>query len=653
MIPPPDSHPPYQAGRKSVRLAQVRPDVAAEWHPGRNGNVDPGQVAAFSHQKVWWRCPRRHVWQASIASRVRGAGCPFCSGRRTTRATSLAGRFPDLASQWHPERNPNSRAELVSPGSKQKVWWRCERGHEWQARISSRVAGRGCPYCARRLVDGPASLSTLRADLLSEWDSEANRGSDPALLAVGSNRKVWWHCAAGHRWEATVASRTRRGTGCPYCAGRRVAPERSLAALKPDLAHEWHPRRNRPFSPHTVSLGSNRQVWWRCERGHLWQARIQWRVKGTGCPYCSGRRVTPTRSLAACRPKWLVEWDEERNVDLNPKEVTVSSSVPVWWRCQAGHSWQASPNRRSKGSGCPYCAGRRILPERSLAALHPDLAAELDEERNHGLDPWLIAPAANRKLWWRCGRGHVWSARVSSRSAGRTGCPTCADRGPKGVPIFEACPDLAAEWDRELNDGKGEELTTGSKVKAWWRCPLVPAHRWRTSVHARARGTGCPYCAHRRPAPDTCLATVAPTLAASWHPTLNGDLSPTDVLPGSPRRIWWRCPDGHNWVTSLRARSRGTGCPYCSRRLTTPDRSLSVVRPDLAQEWHPRRNGELSPSDVATRSNLRVWWRCPEGHVWEAQVSNRTRGAKCPKCRRTPAPQSSGGNRRMRASATK
>lgn len=39
--------------------------------------------------------------------------------------------------------NPN----LLTYGSAKKVWWICDKGHEWQARISSRVNGTGCPIC--------------------------------------------------------------------------------------------------------------------------------------------------------------------------------------------------------------------------------------------------------------------------------------------------------------------------------------------------------------------------------------------------------------------------------------------------------------------------------------------------------------------------
>jgi DNA-directed RNA polymerase subunit RPC12/RpoP len=615
-----------------LSLARARPHLALEWHGQRNSPLFPADVATFSHRKVWWRCQRRHVWSATVASRARGTGCPYCAGRMVTRATSLGGRHPDLCQHWHPTRNGALSAYEISPGSKRKVWWLCEVGHEWQAQVASRTAGKGCPYCSNRYVAQDRSLAAQRPDLLAQWDGEKNAGIDPFALVPGSNRKVWWKCRKDHRWLATIASRARRESGCPYCAGKRVDSESCLASLHPDLAKQWHPRRNRPLNPTNIGIGSNRRVWWRCDKGHQWQTTVQSRSLGTGCPYCSGRRTTPARSLTKLRPDLLQEWDTSHNPGLDPNNLAASTITPVWWRCREGHLWQAPPGRRARGEGCPYCAGRLTARNRSFAALHPNLLAEVHPERNTALDPWSLAPATNRKIWWRCSLGHQWYARVSARTVGKTGCPTCADTSPKGIPIFDRHPELAEQWDLELNAGTGEELTTGSKVKAWWRCRLKPTHRWQARVQARTRGTGCPYCAHRRPAPETCLAATGPDLASQWHPVLNAELSPTDVLPGSSRRVWWACSAGHSWRAPIRLRSRGTGCPYCSGRLVTPPRSLAAVRPQLVSEWHPRRNLDLGPSDVTARSNRKVGWLCPKGHAWQTNVAHRVGGTGCPKC---------------------
>ena len=42
----------------------------------------------------------------------------------------------------------------------------------------------------------------------------------------------------------------------------------------------------------------------------------------------------------------------------------------------------------------------------------------------------------------------------------------------------------------------------------------------------------------------TTLSQSHPELAAQWHPTKNGSITPDAVFGGSHKRIWWQCPDG-------------------------------------------------------------------------------------------------------------
>src|ERR1700677_3423902 len=112
-----------------------------------------------------------------------------------------------------------------------------------------------------------------------------------------------------------------------------------------------------------------------------------------------------------------------------------------------------------------------------------------------------------------------------------------------------------------------------------------------------------------------------PQLVAEWHPTLNGEATPGDFSSGSGRKVWWKCAKGpdHEWAASPNSRTRGlTGCPYCARRRVSVTNSLARARPDLALQWHPERNGTLTPDQVAVGSSRRVWWRCPVDvdHEW-------------------------------------
>lgn len=290
-------------------LAALRPDVAAEWHPTKNGllelpGLQPETLGVKSAREVWWRCqPCGHEWRASIRTRCVGSGCPVCS-QRELRQHSLAERNPDLAREWHPD---------------------------------------------------------------------LNRGLDPFTLGHASERKVWWRCSqCGHEWRATVKHRAYRDQGCPDCGKRRsaefltnrrsweVPQHRSFARQRPDLLAEWHDERNQGLDPHTIGRGSNLSVWWRCSNcAYEWQARPSHRYDGNGCPNCSGRSVPGERSLGAMRPDLLADWHPDRNGQADPFAIALKTQrVRLWWRCRyCGHEWQTSPASRSQSKGgCRRCA---------------------------------------------------------------------------------------------------------------------------------------------------------------------------------------------------------------------------------------------------------------------------------------------------------
>jgi transposase-like protein len=172
-----------------------------------------------------------------------------------------------------------------------------------------------------------------------------------------------------------------------------------------------------------------------------------------------------------------------------------------------GHEWQtSSASRVAGGYGCPRCAVTRraaarrgtFAPGRSLAALHPDLAAELRD-----LDPDTLGPGSRTRAWWRCAAcGHEWESTIKQRVAGH-GCPRCAlahraaarRRVPAERSLAVRYPALAAELDPTRN-GDLDPFTLGvsTRQEVWWRCPDC-GQEWRARVRDRAAGSGCPRCA--------------------------------------------------------------------------------------------------------------------------------------------------------------
>lgn len=337
-----------------------------------------------------------------------------------------------------------------------------------------------------------------------------------------------------------------------------------------DLLAQWDAGANSPLTPAGITYGSGKKVWWRCEKGHAWQASVNSRSHGCGCPVCAGRAALPGENdLATAQPALAAQWHPTKNLPLTPAQVTQSSHQLVWWQCAKGHEWRAAVKSRAGGNGCPVCAGRRLLPgENDLATLSPALAAQWHTEKNGSLTPRQVRAFAVRRVWWRCPKGHEWQARIKDRMAG-TGCPVCA--GQKVVAgindLQSSAPALVAQWHPTKNlPLTPQQVALSSNRRVWWQCSL--GHTWQASVCARTRElTGCPYCTNRKVlAGFNDLATTDPEIARQWHPTLNGALTPEQVTTGSRKKVWWICPEGHVWKTVVYARTgpNHTGCPVCA-----------------------------------------------------------------------------------------
>jgi hypothetical protein len=160
--PPPRGRPRVLRAQTSVAGKTVADFgyLVAEWHPTKNGKLTPAEVPAGGGEHVWWRCANGpdHEWQCQVRSRaLRGTGCPFCAHRAIAPSEALATSHPQVAAQWHPERNGAKTPADFTYGSHFEDWWQCpkRKSHLWRARISSRTSMMsGCPLCARSAGKG-------------------------------------------------------------------------------------------------------------------------------------------------------------------------------------------------------------------------------------------------------------------------------------------------------------------------------------------------------------------------------------------------------------------------------------------------------------------------------------------------------------------
>lgn len=397
----------------------------------------------------------------------------------------------------------------------------------------------------------------------------------------------------------------------------------------PDVVRQIAP--GQAVNPEKIASQSNKKIDWVCDEGHRWPAVIAARVKGSGCPYCRNFWVLEGyNDLQTLFPAIAAEWHPTKNGDVLPSQVLAGSEKKYWWQCSVGHSYDTKPGSRTRrGTGCRICSGNEVQREyNDLATERPDIAAEWHPGLNGNLTPENVSRGSPKKRWWLCPRfGHTYEMSVSKRTGEKQGnCPYCSSQ--KLLPGFNDLaarePELAEQWDCERNGGlTPDQVSRSSRIEVWWVCPNGAHKGWKQSP--RNRHVGCGICQNQTLLQGfNDVATAHPKWAKEWHPTLNGDKSPDRTLAGGRQKIWWLCELGHDWRAAIYA--RGEACPFCSFRKLWPGfNDLETVEPELAKEWHPTKNGNLTPQNVMSSVARVVWWQCPRGHAYQASPNARSR----------------------------
>ena len=346
-------------------------------------------------------------------------------------------------------------------------------------------------------------------------------------------------------------------------------PGKSLAELHPEIAKEWNSSKNGNLTPSMVVAGSEKRVWWLADCGHEWDVRISDRVRyKTGCPFCKGNhRILPgINDFATMQPELINEWHPNKNGELLPSDVREFSLKKVWWLGPCGHEWKSTVAHRSDGRKCPFCAGKKILVGfNDIATTDPEVAKDWHPVKNGELTSNMFTRGSDRKIWW-LSHGHEWISTISSRTISEQGCAIC----------------------------------TGSQIQIG----------------------------------INDLESTRPDIAKIWHPTKNNDLTPNDVTAGSKKRIWWLGECGHSWIADVIHITSGRGCAICrGLQIEIGINDLASQYPDLAAQWHPTKNGALTPQQVTSSSARKIWWLCDQGHEWRTGVNGRQYGViGCPDC---------------------
>jgi len=280
-------------------------------------------------------------------------------------------------------------------------------------------------------------------------------------------------------------------------------------------------------------------------------------------------------------------------------------------------------------------SGNFVPTKPSVAKEYPEILHEWNDD----LDPNTISLGSGKKIKWKCEEGHEWKIAPSVRFRKNMikQCPECK-RGPS---LNITHPEILVDWNDEREPA---DFTFGTGKQVSWKCHKCE-HEWSASPNNRITKDqigGCPCCSRGILHSDkrNSLAILNPDISTEWDEEKNLPKTPLDVTAKSDFSAWWKCKTCSNeWKTNVYNR-HVNGCPYCQIGRLHSDRrnSLQYLNPKMASQWHPTRNGDLTPNDVTINHAKKVWWLCDKSqcehpHEWHVSVNARTSGnSGCPYC---------------------
>ena len=283
------------------------------------------------------------------------------------------------------------------------------------------------------------------------------------------------------------------------------------------------------------------------------------------------------------------------------------------------------------------------MPKRNkitLTKTHPGLLREWDFSKNK-IKPEDVTFGSDKKIWWVCVKcAYSWEATVYNRTKNKSGCPACAGMVLTDINRLSIrYPKISKEWDYGRNYPlTPKEVFKGTHKKVWWLCSKC-GYGWKSSITNRTYGkNGFPKCAGKIITGLNSLYKLHPEVSSEWDEKRNSFLTPEQFLPGSHKKVWWKCRKcEYRWKAIIKNRTRkedSTGCPGCGGNVVIDSNRLSINNTRLSSEWDCKKNFPLTTEDVAVSSNKKVWWKCSTcNHGWAATVNNRTRrGSGCPHC---------------------
>ena len=379
----------------------------------------------------------------------------------------------------------------------------------------------------------------------------------------------------------------------------------------------------------------------RLKEGHY--NYIKKRKEITFCPYCKGERPSVYYNMLTDLPEISKWWDYERNV-FRPETYLPYTHQKFYLKCPQCQYHFPKPIRIKDLHGtfrCPDCGdgkNREVTPFNNLAALYPEISAQLDDARNNGITGEMILPSYKEKLWFICPHGHRYNARVSNRTYLNRGCSICAKR-KKTSFAEQAFRYYLQKCDPNIKSGQIEQFT-GKSVDI-----LMPSCKTAIEFNSCYYHTTIKE-GQRIAADQTKICLLAQyyrvyivqeegnILHLPEHPLIEMISVPVFEMTDKI------CRDYDQAIYQLLRKLFPVRDTYPNINImrdqlqilqqyinTAVDGSFEEKYPLLAADWHPSRNGHLTPGMFLPGTPYKFYWICRTcKKTYRKSMGNRIKG---------------------------
>ena len=408
------------------------------------------------------------------------------------------------------------------------------------------------------------SVADRHPELVEEWVVESNDGMTLDSFRVSSDHVGTWRCPKGHIYDESIRHRCQ-GHGCRRCKSMKPRKGRpSLREACPKISDEWvRPTDGTTMTPDDIGKCSDLEVLWKCSScGDEFVAVVKSRTKKGDRPMCkecvkkakTGKRIVQP-VIDAKKPhkeaETAVGADENQEATSKPK--TSAPSKPRPRKRRSGYKLSKKRTMSTDGKEKLRQRNEARFLER-LSKVRPEIKVL---SRYEGCDKPI------RVRCEKCGKEKYVNPSGIFRSKMCSGC--------MGLDRKKAHEEFVDELaDKNPNVVAVSEYKS-SKEKMTFRC-LVHDVEWDAVPGNLLRGCGCPTCksealslVKHRNLDGRSLRDLYPKIADEWVRAVDKpSLDPTMVTAGSDVMVLWRCGMCKGeWVTSVAARTCGTGKPYC------------------------------------------------------------------------------------------